>query len=122
MQIFTAIGAASGFFAVLIGAFGAHGLKGILDDYSLRIFQTGVQYHFYHALALVLVGMLLQQNYISQLRYSGYAFLIGILIFSGSLYLLAITKVKILGAITPIGGLCFLVGWFFLGLSYWKQH
>lgn len=122
MHFFTLAGSVSGFLAVLLGAFGAHGLKQILDDYSLKVFHTGVEYQFYHTFALILVGMLLQQRDIAQLRYSGYAFLIGTVIFSGSLYLLAVTKVKILGAITPIGGVCFLVGWVLFAVSYFKQN
>lgn len=122
MHFFTLAGAVSGFIAVLLGAFGAHGLKQILDEYSLKVFHTGVEYQFYHAFVLLVVGLLLNQKEIPQLKYSGYAFLIGTVIFSGSLYLLALTKVKVLGAITPIGGVCFLVGWFFLAQSYWKQN
>ena len=105
-------GAVSGFFAVALGAFGAHGLKNKLPADLLAVYQTGVEYHFYHSLALLAVGILvylLPAN--NALRWSGWCFAAGILVFSGSLYILSLTGVRWLGAITPIGGVAFLVGW-----------
>lgn len=110
-----------GFLSVALGAFGAHGLKAKFNEYQMGIFQTGVQYQFFHALALGLVGaLLLKSPEISLLKNTGYAFLIGVFIFSGSLYLLAFTQVKWLGAITPIGGVSFLVGWALMGVAVVK--
>ena len=106
-----------GFLSVAIGAFAAHGLKSKLSEYHLGIFQTGVQYQFYHTFALAIVGLLMLRSPTPMLRGSGIAFFVGILVFSGSLYLLALTKMKWLGAITPIGGLCFLVGWVLLSIA-----
>jgi uncharacterized membrane protein YgdD (TMEM256/DUF423 family) len=105
-----------GFLGVAIGAFGAHALKAVLAANEMtQTFQTGVQYHLTHALALLLVSALyphLKPN--RGLRTVGWLFTAGILLFSGSLYALAITNIKILGAITPLGGVCFLAGWFLL--------
>jgi len=107
-----------GFLSVALGAFGAHALKERFNDYQMGIFHTGVQYQFFHTLALGLIGiLLLKAPEVALLKYSGMAFLIGIVIFSGSLYLLAFTQVKILGAITPIGGVSFLMGWALMGLA-----
>lgn len=102
----------NGFLAVGLGAFAAHGLKDRLSPELLNTFQTGVQYHMYHALALFGVG-LLAVNFPSSalLKYSGYLFLLGIILFSGSLYLLSVSGIRWLGAITPIGGVCFLAAW-----------
>lgn len=111
-----------GFLSVALGAFGAHALKQKFNDYQMGIFQTGVQYQFFHTLALFLVGVLfLKSPEVSLLKYAGYAFTFGIVIFSGSLYLLAATQVKVLGAITPIGGVSFLIGWAILGVAVYKS-
>ncbi len=118
---FLLIAAASGFVSVTFGAFGAHALRGRLDDYHLRIFHTGVEYQFYHTLALFVVGMLLAVYKIHSLRWVGWAFTFGIVLFSGSLYVLALTRVKAWGAVTPIGGAAFLVGWLLLFSAVWKQ-
>ncbi|MBO6752173.1 MULTISPECIES: DUF423 domain-containing protein [Spongiibacter] len=102
----------SGFLAVALGAFGAHGLKQRLSADMMAVYETAVQYHFYHTLALLLVAVMLQQGGQSAaLRASVWLFGLGIVVFSGSLYALAISGVKILGAITPIGGVLFLIGW-----------
>ena len=107
--------------AVGFGAFGAHALKSRLDDYALGVFQTAVQYHFYHSLALLAVGVIaLNQPQTAMLKSSGWLFLIGILVFSGSLYALSITGVRWLGAITPLGGLAFIAGWACLAATGWK--
>jgi uncharacterized membrane protein YgdD (TMEM256/DUF423 family) len=118
---FIKIGALLGAAAVGIGAFGAHGLKPLLSEYQIAIFEKGVQYQFYHSLAMLAAGILAQKNPESVwLRRSGWFFLAGILGFSGSLFLLAcrdLLPVSVIwaGPVTPLGGLCFLAGW----LSLW---
>lgn len=107
--------------AVTFGAFGAHALKGRLDDYALGVFQTAVQYHFYHSLALLAVGILaLSQTHSGLLRSSGWLFMLGIILFSGSLYGLSLTGIKWLGAVTPLGGIAFIAGWVCLATAAWK--
>jgi len=96
---------------VALGAFGTHGLRGKISDFNLGVWQTGVQYHVLHALALIVVGVLCGRSDVRLFRFAGWLFAAGILVFGGSLYTLAVTDVKWLGAITPLGGLCFLVGW-----------
>lgn len=110
-QSFMILGAISGFFSVLLGAFAAHGLKTLLSPGMLAVFRTGVDYQIMHSLALLLTGLLLMNLQHRALTLAGWAFFIGILIFSGSLYLLALTDAGWLGAITPIGGSLFLLGW-----------
>jgi uncharacterized membrane protein YgdD (TMEM256/DUF423 family) len=95
--------------AVLLGAFGAHGLKNVLSEAQLTIYETGVRYHAYHALALLACGVR------GSLRFAPWCLLVGILVFSGSLYALALTDIRWLGAITPLGGLAFVAGWLLLG-------
>jgi len=112
----------SGFLSVALGAFAAHGLKQRLDEYSLSVFQTGVSYQFYHSLALGLLGLVMLQMTHSLFKTSGIAFLFGICVFSGSLYILAISGQKWLGAITPFGGLAFLVGWILFGVAVFKAR
>lgn len=113
--------AVSGLLAVVLGAFGAHGLRERLPADMLAIYQTGVQYHFYHTLGLFGVAVLLLQWRTSQLlRWSGNLFIVGLIIFSGSLYLLAATGVRWLGAITPIGGVAFIASWLLLAVFAWR--
>ncbi|MEO0043751.1 MAG: Proline--tRNA ligase [Bacteroidota bacterium] len=100
--------------AVLLGAFGAHALKNVLSETALKSFQTGVQYQMYHALALLGVGILQQFESKKALVWSGYAFTIGILLFSGSLYVMTLQGWRWLGPITPIGGICLVSGWVML--------
>jgi uncharacterized membrane protein YgdD (TMEM256/DUF423 family) len=117
---FLVAAALSGFIAVALGAFGAHGLKQKLTADLLAVYQTGVQYHFYHTFALLAVGLLMLQVPASgALRWSGILFIVGIVIFSGSLYVLSLTGVSWLGAITPIGGVAFLAGWLLLARAAW---
>lgn len=109
-----------GFLAVALGAFGAHGLKNKLDAYSMGVFQTAVQYHISHAIVLLILAFGLtfipRVTTSNAAHVSAWAFTLGILIFSGSLYALALTGNTKLGAITPIGGLGFLIGW--AGIAY----
>jgi uncharacterized membrane protein YgdD (TMEM256/DUF423 family) len=120
-KIYLLLAALNGFVAVALGAFGAHGLKRRLSSDMLAVYQTGVQYHFYHTLALLLVAVLLINAPFNQaLRWSGALFAVGIVIFSGSLYLLSCTGIRWLGAITPIGGVAFLAGWIALGIAAWR--
>ena len=111
MKLFLSAAAISGALAVLIGAFGAHLLKQMIAPEMLEVYKTGVQYHFYHTLALLAVGILWNQNPSQSLKWSGYLFIVGIVIFSGFLYLLAITGIKAFGMIVPIGGLTLVAGW-----------
>jgi uncharacterized membrane protein YgdD (TMEM256/DUF423 family) len=120
-KIYLLIAAINGFLAVMLGAFGAHGLKQKLSADMLAVYQTGVQYHFYHTLALFGVALLMMQLPQSlTLRWSALLFSIGIIIFSGSLYVLAISGIRWLGAITPIGGVVFLAGWVLLAIAMWN--
>ena len=102
--------------AVGFGAFEAHGLKGRLDDYSMGVYEKAVLYHFFHALGLLVVSILPRLNAISQSAgdWISSLLLAGIVLFSGSLYVLALSGVKALGAVTPLGGLAFLSAWFML--------
>lgn len=111
-RTFLLVGSILGFLAVALGAFGAHGLKQAISAESLAIFQTGVQYQALHALALLAIGaMFYALPQPGKLKAAGWLFTAGVVVFSGSLYILAVTGVKWLGAITPLGGLCFLSGW-----------
>lgn len=119
------IAALNGFIAVALGAFGAHGLKQRLSTDMLAVYQTGVQYHFYHTFALLAVALLMLQMPLTNLsvsnalRWSGILFVTGIIIFSGSLYVLSLSGIRWLGAITPLGGLAFLAGWLMLARAAW---
>jgi uncharacterized membrane protein YgdD (TMEM256/DUF423 family) len=120
-QLSLVFGALGGMFAVAFGAFGAHAVRARLDEYSLRIFETAVQYQFYHSLALLAVALLLQRFPSSTLlQASVWLFLSGILIFSGSLYILSLTGQRWLGAVTPIGGLALVAAWGCLAAAAWK--
>lgn len=121
-RVFIISAAISGFLATCLGAFGAHALKLKISMDMLVVYQTGVSYQFYHSLALLLLGLLMIHYDNKYLRLSGVMFGVGILLFSGSLYLLAITGVKQLGIITPFGGVVFLVGWLMLALGCIKNE
>ena len=113
-------GALNGALAVLAGAFGAHGLKARLPPELLATWNTAAEYQMYHALALVLAGVLAGPAPAGTLNQAGIALLAGIVLFSGSLYLLALTGIKTLGAITPVGGLAFVAGWLLLAWAAWR--
>ncbi|WP_116367873.1 DUF423 domain-containing protein [Parahaliea mediterranea] len=120
--LFLPIGALAAMLGVVFGAFGAHALRGRLDDYAMGVFETAVQYHFYHALALVAVGLLaLHQPQSTLLKPAGWLFVIGLALFSGSLYVLALSGTKWLGAVTPLGGLAFIAGWACLAVAGWRS-
>src|SRR3954449_10174043 len=112
----TAIGSILMALAVAAGAFGAHGLRGRLDAYSLSVYEKAVFYHFVHALGILCIAILARTNAITNSGANRTAglLLVGVLVFSGSLYALSVTGIRILGAITPIGGLSFIVGWLWL--------
>jgi len=112
--IFMAVG-------VMLGAFGAHALKKILSPEMLAVYKTGVEYQFYHALGLLLIGLIGFHINSKWLRWSGILLVAGIILFSGSLYALSISGIKLLGAITPIGGLSFVAGWVCLAIAVWKH-
>ena len=119
-KLWMTAGSFFGFFGVVLGAFGAHGLKNILSDKSLAIYQTAVQYQMIHALVLLALGIWTSQNSLIHSAACGYSFIVGIVLFSGSLYSLALTDIKVLGAITPLGGLSFLFGWIAFAFLAWR--
>ncbi len=114
MNYFLSIGSLFGLLAVVIGAFGAHGLEDKLTAHALTRYQTGVEYQFYHVGALLIVGLLVNQFTSKKLLLSGMFFTLGIILFSGSLYAYALTGLKAFGMITPIGGLFLMAGWVLL--------
>jgi uncharacterized membrane protein YgdD (TMEM256/DUF423 family) len=111
-KLFVTLGALAAALGVALGAFGAHALRAKLSPELLAVYRTGVEYHFYHALGLVLVGLAaLHLPDSTPLRAAGWMMLAGIVLFSGSLYLLAVTGVRALGAVTPVGGVAFIAAW-----------
>jgi len=111
------IGAISGCLVVILGAFGAHGLKDILDEYGKSIYEKAVLYHMFHTMAILVLGLIEKIQPEMHLSHAGWAFMLGIILFSGSLYILAITGLKSLGMITPIGGVFFIIGWIYFALK-----
>jgi uncharacterized membrane protein YgdD (TMEM256/DUF423 family) len=126
-KIFLIIGTVLAGLAVVLGAFGAHGLQKIVSPDRVAIYQTGVQYQMYHALALILTGLLSERIFSSFLSYAGVMFVTGVILFSGSLYLIvslyAMNKTvpKAVGILTPVGGLFFILGWVCLLVSILKK-
>ena len=114
---FLLIGSVAAFLAVGLGAFGAHGLRTRLSPEMLAVFETGVRYHMFHALALLVTALVMGHMSGWLVVSAGWFFTAGIVLFSGSLYLLALTGITILGAITPLGGLAFLIGWACLAIA-----
>tara|TARA_Y100001936_G_C16093537_1_gene689088 strand:+ start:1768 stop:2124 length:357 start_codon:yes stop_codon:yes gene_type:complete len=115
------LGAINAFLCVAFGAFGAHSLKQLLSTNMLAVYQTGVQYHFYHSLGLIIIGLVLIHAPKSKsILLSGWLMLGGIILFSVSLYTLSITEIRILGMITPIGGIAFLSAWLLLAYGVSK--
>ena len=116
-KTFMFAGALLGGVGVALGAFGAHGLRGRLSPEMLAVFETGVRYHMYHALALLATSALLPRIDSRAVLIAGWSFIAGIVLFSGSLYALALSGITTLGAITPLGGLAFIVGWISLAVA-----
>ena len=116
-RTFLLVGALAGAIGVALGAFAAHGLRGRLSPDMLAVFETGVRYHMYHALAILLTSAIMGRVTGRLTVAAGWLFTAGIVLFSGSLYLLATTGVTILGAITPLGGVAFLLGWACLAIA-----
>lgn len=118
MKTFLFLGSLSAFFGVALGAFGAHGLRDRISPEMLTVWQTAVHYHLVHALALVLVAILCRlMPEPSTVRIAGWLLMTGTLLFSGSLYVMVLSGVRALGAITPFGGIAFLIGWLFLAVA-----
>lgn len=107
--------------AVAFGAFGAHGLKAHLSVQMMQVYKTGVEYHFYHALGLLVIGVLSFNIQSVWLKWSAILLTYGIILFSGSLYIMAISGIKWLGAITPLGGISLISGWILLFVTVWKK-
>lgn len=134
MRPFLVLGSLSAALAVSVGAFGAHALRARLDTRALEIWETAARYQMYHALALILVAMLLARTdghprgdagasrAERMMRASGWAFVAGTLVFPGSLYAMALTGITALGAITPVGGVCFIAGWLLLAVAGWGSR
>jgi uncharacterized membrane protein YgdD (TMEM256/DUF423 family) len=120
-RIVQTIAALAGGAAVLLGAFGSHALRDSLDEHALATWHTAVDYQFWHALALLGVGLLARERVTTGLRVAAIAFLVGVVLFCGSLYLLALGAPRGIGAITPLGGLAFIVGWLALAMHAYRQ-
>ncbi|WNF37232.1 DUF423 domain-containing protein [Bacillaceae bacterium IKA-2] len=122
LKLFLLIGSINMVLAVGLGAFGAHGLQARLSERMLEIYQTGVQYHMIHAVGILIIALVAERlGSPGMLLWAGWAMFLGIIFFSGSLYVLSISGIKILGAITPIGGVFFIVAWVLLALSALKN-
>ena len=120
---FLIAGAVFAAIAVMGGAFGAHFLKTKLTSDGLQVFETAVRYQFYHAFALLATGILYKEFSGKLLKWAGMLFIAGIILFSGSLYILcSVTSLKWIGAITPLGGLCFILGWICMVAAFMKQN
>ena len=121
-RLFLLSSALAAFLAVALGAFAAHGLRGRLDEHFMEVFQTGVRYHFFHALGLVLIAILAKQYPDSTtLCWAGWLMVAGMLVFSGSLYLLCLSGQSWLGMVTPLGGLAFLAAWLLLAVFAYRD-
>jgi uncharacterized membrane protein YgdD (TMEM256/DUF423 family) len=121
-RVFFSLGALSALISVAAGAFGAHGLKARLSSEMIMIFETGVRYQMYHALGLLAVAWAQAKWPSKAVIMSGWLFIVGTFFFSGSLYLMTLTGVRWLGAITPIGGTAFLAGWLLLAWGAWRRQ
>ena len=119
-RVFFSIGTILAALGVAAGAFGAHGLKARLGPEMLAVFETGVRYHLIHALALLAVAWASTRWASAAIRGAGWLFVVGIVLFSGSLYVLCLTRVRVLGAITPFGGAALIAGWLLLAWGAWR--
>jgi uncharacterized membrane protein YgdD (TMEM256/DUF423 family) len=125
-KFYIGIAGVLGALVVILGAFGAHALKTKLEITELATFETGVKYHFYHTIALLIIGLLMERYPSQLLNIAGISFITGIVLFSGSLYLLATRsliggELKWLGPITPFGGLAFVIGWLSVSIAMFKK-
>lgn len=120
MKIFLILGVINGFLAVALGAFGAHGLEGKVSEKMLQTWEKAVHYQMFHTMALFITGLLVEKITGGSIVWAGWLFFIGILLFSGSLYVYSTTGIKSLAMITPLGGLTFLAGWIVLGYAVLK--
>jgi uncharacterized membrane protein YgdD (TMEM256/DUF423 family) len=120
-RLFFAVGCLSALVAVALGAFGAHGLRGRLVPDMLMSFEIGVRYQMYHALGLLAVGLALSRWPSSAVALAGWLFIAGTVVFSGTLYLLAVSGQRWLGAVTPVGGAAFIAGWLVLAWAVWTR-
>lgn len=126
-KIFLRVGSLLALAAVALGAFGSHGLEGVLKEEQLNTFEIGVRYQFYHALAILVVGVLSYFGRKKFMTYAGWLFIAGVIFFSGSLYLLSLQEIfavpsEVLGPVTPIGGTFFILGWLALFFSTFQHH
>ena len=122
-KLFLMVGTIGGFLSVALGAFAAHALKELLTEQLLATFRTAVEYQFFHSLGLILIALVLSQKpEVKFLKVAGIAMITGILLFSGSLYILAFTGLTSFGIITPFGGLAFLIAWLYFSLAVWKTY
>ena len=122
MKLFLMFGALLMAVAVMLGAFGAHGLKGKLTPEMMQVYRTGVEYHFYHALGVLLIGAIAGFYPQAQgVQWAGWALIVGIFLFSGSLYALALSGIRWFGPITPLGGVFFIIGWVMLAVSIYRH-
>src|SRR5690554_5338468 len=122
MKLFIMLGAINMALGVILGAFGAHGLERLISAEMVVVFQTGVQYQIYHALGLLMIALLLiPYPQAKGLRTGGWIMLAGIILFSGSLYLLALTGMRFWGPITPVGGACFIIAWIWIFWAVLKE-
>jgi uncharacterized membrane protein YgdD (TMEM256/DUF423 family) len=120
-KAFLILGSVNAMLAVMLGAFGAHGLRGRLSEAMLAVYHTGVQYHFYHALGLILIGLLaLHLPASGLLKAAGWVMFAGVVLFSGSLYVLALTQLRWLGMVTPVGGVAFIIAWGLLTVAVYR--
>lgn len=121
-KIFLILGGSFAGLAVALGAFGAHALKSVLEVTNrMETFETGIKYQFYHALALLVLGLLMQKFDHRMFTWAGYSFVTGIILFSGSLYILSLSGVTKWGAVTPLGGIAFIIGWITLIIGITKS-
>lgn len=120
MKLFIILGAVNAFIAVALGAFGAHGLEGKIPDKYLATWNTAVDYQMFHAAGLLVIGLLAGKISSPLINWSGWLMFIGIILFTGSLFVLSITQIKVLGAITPLGGVSFLVAWVLMIIAAYK--
>jgi uncharacterized membrane protein YgdD (TMEM256/DUF423 family) len=121
-NIFALLGSISALLGVALGAFGAHALKQTLSPAMLAVFETGVRYQMYHSFALLVTAWAVENSRNANFSRAGWAFVAGIILFSGSLYALTLTDIQGFGLVTPVGGAAFLAGWLLLAVGFWKQR